>query len=66
MHYFGFIVGHLFRFIKAMAARTPMCFQFGVQFENLFKLVFQGGTVDCLLYRTHVGRFDTICAPTEH
>lgn len=39
-----------------------MCFQFGVQFENLFKLVCQGGTADCLLYRTHVGRFDTTCA----
>ena len=45
-----------------MAARTPMCFQFGVQFENLFKLVCQGGTADCLLYHTHVGRFDTTCA----
>lgn len=41
-----------------------MCFQFGVQFENLFKLVCQGGTADCLLYRTHVGRFDTTCAGT--
>lgn len=39
-----------------------MCFQFWVQFENLFKLVCQGGTADCLLYRTHVGRFDTTCA----
>lgn len=39
-----------------------MCFQFGAQFENLFKLVCQGGTADCLLYRTHVGRFDTTCA----
>lgn len=38
-----------------------MCFQFGVQFENLFKLVCQGGTTDCLLYRTHVGWFDTTC-----
>lgn len=45
-----------------MAARTPMCFQFGVQFENLLKLVCQGGATDCLLYRTHVGRFDTTCA----
>lgn len=45
-----------------MAAHTPMCFQFGLQFENLFKLVCQGGTTDCLLYRTHVGRFDTTCA----
>lgn len=45
-----------------MAARTPMCFQFGLQFENLFKLVCQGGTVDCLLYRTHVGPFDATCA----
>lgn len=45
-----------------MAARTPMCFQFGVQFENLLKLVCQGGAEDCFLYRTHVGRFDTTCA----
>lgn len=45
-----------------MAAHTPMCFQFGVQFENLLKLVCQGGAEDCLLYRTHVGRFDTTCA----
>lgn len=45
-----------------MAARTPMCFQFGLQFENLFKLVCQGGTVDCLLYRTLVGPFDATCA----
>ena len=42
-----------------------MCFQFGVQFENLFKLVCQGGTADCLLYRTHVGRSDTTCAGKE-
>lgn len=37
-------------------------FNLEVQFENLLKLVRQGGAVDCLLYRTHAGRFDTTCA----
>lgn len=45
-----------------MAVRNSMCFQFGVQLENLFKLDRRGRTADCLLYRTHVGRFDTTCA----
>lgn len=45
---------------------TPQCaFNLGVQFENLFKLVCQGGTADCLLYRTHVGRCDTTCAESK-
>lgn len=48
-----------------MATLSAMCFQFGAQFENLFKLVCQGGTADCLLYCTHVGRFDTTCAGTN-
>lgn len=42
---------------------APQCvFNLEVQFENLLKLVRQGGAVDCLLYRTHAGRFDTTCA----
>lgn len=45
---------------------TPQCaFNLGVQFENLFKLVCQGGTADCFLYRTHVGRCNTTCAKSK-
>lgn len=64
MHYFGFVIGQL-SCSKRWLPALQYVFNLGVQFENLLKLARQGGAVYCLLYRAHVGRFDTTCAASN-